>query len=306
MEMTCKKFVDISRFKTSYMDGFRKGDFIVVQEKIDGANAAIRTDGTNVYAQSRKNILSADNTLRGFYEFVQALDKERVIEVLGDDIILFGEWLVPHSVKYPEDKYQKFYAYDAYCISTQRYLPQGNVKELAEKLGLPCVHTFYAGAFNGWEEITPLVGKTAMGGEYGEGVVVKNQTRLLEGVKMDNKLPPYVKIVCEKFTETKGHRDVKPVDPAAVAEAERQKSLVATIVTPARIEKLINKMVDEDIIPYEWDEKNMGTIAKHLGKAVYEDCVKEENDIVEAVGKTFGKIASSMAMGYVKKMLEER
>lgn len=304
MEMTCKKFVDISRFKTSYMDGFRKGDFIVVQEKIDGANAAIRTDGTNVYAQSRKNILSTDNTLRGFYDFVQALDKEKIIEVLGDDIILFGEWLVPHSVKYPDDKYHKFYAYDAYCISTQRYLPQGRVKKLAEKLGLPCVHTFYAGAFDGWDKITALVGKTAMGGEYGEGVVVKNQTRLLEGVKMDDKLPPYVKIVCERFAETKGHKDSKPVNPEKIKEAERAKSLVATIVTPARVEKLVNKMVDEDIIPYEWDEKDMGIIAKNLGKAVYIDCVKEEPDVVAEVGNTFGKIASSLAMGYVKKMLK--
>lgn len=300
--MVCKKFIDISRFKNGYMDGFRTGDKIIIQEKIDGANAAIRSDGTDVFAQSRKNVLSEENTLRGFYGFTQSLDKSTVIDVLGDDLILYGEWLVPHSVKYPEERYNKFYAYDVYSLSRGEFLPQNEVKPIAEKIGVPYVPVFFEGEFKDWDSVLALVGKTEMGGEYGEGIVVKNMTRLSE--MSNTKLPPYVKIVCERFAETKGHKDSKPVDPEKIKEAERVKSLVATIVTPARVEKLVNKMVDEDIIPYDWDEKNMGTIAKNLGKAVYADCVKEEPDVVAEVGDTFGKIANSLAMGYVKEMLK--
>ena len=42
--MIHKKFMDIERIKENYADGFHKGDHIVIQEKIDGANCAIRYD----------------------------------------------------------------------------------------------------------------------------------------------------------------------------------------------------------------------------------------------------------------------
>ena len=42
--MEQKKYMDIERLKDKYIDGFQKGDYIVVQEKIDGANFSIRYD----------------------------------------------------------------------------------------------------------------------------------------------------------------------------------------------------------------------------------------------------------------------
>ena len=61
--MTHKKFMDIQRIKENYVEGFHKGDEIVIQCKIDGANAAIRYDSEtdSIVAQSRKNILSLSN-----------------------------------------------------------------------------------------------------------------------------------------------------------------------------------------------------------------------------------------------------
>lgn len=57
--MIHKKFMDIQRIKPEYADGFSVGDYIVIQEKVDGANAAIRydTETDTIVAQSRKNIL---------------------------------------------------------------------------------------------------------------------------------------------------------------------------------------------------------------------------------------------------------
>ena len=46
----------------------------------------------------------------------------------------------------------------------------------------------------------------------------------------------------------------------------------------------------------------MSTIAKNIGKDVYYDCVKEEKDIVDQVGETFGKLANGAAMKIVRKM----
>lgn len=70
--------------------------------------------------------------------------------------------------------------------------------------------------------------------------------------------------------------------------------------------KILFKMVDEDIIPEDWDETHMATIAKNIGRRVYYDCVKEEQDVVEQVGELFGKFANSISMGIVRKLLNER
>ena len=108
--MQHKKFMDIQRIKEGIVKNFQVGDYIVIEEKVDGANAAIRYDADidSIVAQSRKNILNISNNLRGFYEFTQTLDVNKVREVLGDNLVLFGEWLVPHTVKYPDEAYNKF------------------------------------------------------------------------------------------------------------------------------------------------------------------------------------------------------
>ena len=72
------------------------------------------------------------------------------------------------------------------------------------------------------------------------------------------------------------------------------------------MEKILNKLVDEGIIPEDWDEHNMSAIAKNLSKRVYEDCVKEESETVEQVGEFFGKIASSISMKIAREMLSEK
>ena len=64
--MQHKKFMDIQRIKEGIVENFQIGDYIVVEEKIDGCNAAIRYDADidGIIAQSRKNILNISNNLR--------------------------------------------------------------------------------------------------------------------------------------------------------------------------------------------------------------------------------------------------
>lgn len=299
--MEQKKFMDIERLKESFVDGFHKGDYIVVQEKIDGANFSIRYDAENdtIAAFSRKNPLDFSNNLRGAWQWAQKLDKELVKDVLKTNLVLFGEWLVSHTVVYPQDKYQNAYFYDVYDVDTKQYLQQDAVKDIVDRLGLTYVPVFYAGEFQSWEHIQQFVGRTDLGGELGEGVVVKNMSRINDP---NTRLPFYTKIVGEKFSEKKS---VKPkvIDPEKMAERERFQALVDSVVTEGRVTKLVHKMVDEGIIPEKWDEHDMGTIARNIGKAVYYDCVKEEPDVVEQVGEHFGKLANGTAMRIVRGML---
>lgn len=64
-------------------------------------------------------------------------------------------------------------------------------------------------------------------------------------------------------------------------------------------------MVDRGIIPEHWSKRDLGTISKNIGIALYEDCLKEELDTVELIGnEVFRKMCVVPAMPFVKSMLE--
>ena len=207
-----------------------------------------------------------------------------------------------HSVPYPEERYNHAYFYDVYDTSTGQYLPQSEVKDIVDKLNLTYVPVFYDGEFISWEHCMGFVGRTDLGGETGEGIVIKNQTRLNDP---NTRSPFYLKIVGEKFTETKGQKHAKVVDPEKLKAMEENKALAETIVTEARVTKLLNKFVDEGILPEDWGAKEMPIVAKNLTKAVYEDCVKEEPDIVKQISN-FGKVANGIAMQIARNIMEQR
>lgn len=288
-----KKYKDIERLKDKYATAFKPGEHITITEKIDGANASIvvNENGT-LTACSRRNELSESNTLQGFYNFVQTLVPEDVATVLTTRYILFGEWLVKHTIKYPEDRMRQFYVFDIYDTETEQYMPWEFTKTVAAFLNLKTVPLFYDGPFTSWEDIYSYVGKTEMDAEpTGEGIVIKSQDRL------DNKFsgtPEYVKIVAKEFSEV---HDSKPhnVDPEKLAAKTAAEELAKTIVTERRVEKSIQKLVEDGIISETWDEHDLGTIAKHLPRAVYNDCVKEEPETVEKIDN-FGKICGSLTM----------
>lgn len=304
--MNQKHYLDIERLVPRFVPGFRPGDRIVIQEKIDGANFSIRYDEENgtLRCYSRKTELDLSNNLRGAWNWVQTLDTERVASVLGNHLILFAEWLVPHTVTYPQDAYKKAYFYDVYDTEAAAWLEQNAVKEIVQSLDLIYVPVFYDGPFTNWDDVKHFVGHTQLGGDLGEGVVVKNQTRLNSD---DMRIPFYTKIVAEKFCETKEHKcRRKEVSPEELEDREMCQKLTESIVTEARVRKLLNKFVDEGIIPDDWGAKDMGTIAKNIGRRVYEDCIKEEKETVEQIGEKFGKYAASTAMFITKTMLKER
>ena len=205
-----KKYLDIERCKQKYAETFNVGENIVIQEKIDGSNASIRYDeesGT-LKAFSRRLELNSENTLNGFWDYVQSLNTIAFKEVLGSRYIVFGEWMgAKHAIKYPEDVYGKFWMFDVWDTQTEQYLPYEETRAFYGRL-IACgnkgkkfnfVPVFYVGKFESWEKAMELVGKTEVGAEpSGEGIVIKRQDCL---DSKSSRLPFYVKIVSEQFSE---------------------------------------------------------------------------------------------------------
>ena len=307
-----KKYLDIERCKQKYAETFNVGEDIVIQEKIDGSNASIRYDeesGT-LKAFSRRLELSADNTLNGFWDYVQTLNLDTFKEILGSRYIVFGEWMgAKHAIKYPENVYGKFWMFDVWDTQTEQYLPYEETRSFYDKL-IACgnednkfnfVPVFYIGKFESWEKTSELVGRTEVGAEpTGEGIVIKRQNCL---DSKSSRLPFYVKIVSEQFSEVHKSKKQKAIDPEAIAKKEANLALAATIVTPQRVQKMIYKFIEDGLLPQDWDEHNLKDISKILPNAIYKDCVKEENETVQQV-EDFGKVAAKLSMSIVRDLIK--
>lgn len=301
--MEQKKYKDIERLKDKYAEGFTKGEHILCQEKLDGSNASFCYDNetNSLIAFSRRKQLDEINNLKGFYEFVSGLNVQLFKEILGNNLIIFGEWLIPHTVKYPQEMYQNFYVFDIYDKNINSYIPWKQVENIANYCKLQTVPVFYDGPFVSWEEIYKLIGQTKVGASpCGEGQVVKSQDRLNN---KSSRTPEYVKIVAKEFSEVHKSREHKEIDTEALAAREAAKALAMTIVTERRVVKAIEKMVEDDIIPVDWDEHNLGVIAKNLPRAIYNDCVKEEPEIVAQI-EGFGKICAGISMEIARGLIK--
>ena len=113
--------------------------------------------------------------------------------------------------------------------------------------------------------------------------------------------PFYIKIVGDKFAEVHSSSK-KPVSAEVLKAKEEEQAIVGTVVTEARVRKILHKLVDEGILPENWGADEMPIVAKNLPRAVFEDCLKEEPDVVAKVGN-FGKVANNIAMKIARGMI---
>jgi hypothetical protein len=298
--MNQKKFMDIERIKGDYALGFRKGDIVWLEEKFDGSNASIRYDVETgkLVAFSRKRELSFDMTLNGFFNYVESLNAESFKDT--PNYVVFGEWAVKNAITYYPESMKKWYVYDIYDVKEEKYLPQEEVKAFAKSHGLTFINVFYIGEFIDWEHVQSFVGKSAYG-DIGEGVVIKNQTRLNDP---NSRLPFVVKIVGEKFQEVKKDNHIRKMeDPQKLQEKEVAMNVMESIVTKRRVEKELYKMRDEGILPNEWCDKDMVIVARTLPKRIYADCMKEESEEMAKAGEYAGKFGGQLAMKYAREII---
>lgn len=171
-----------------------------------------------------------------------------------------------HKLSYGEHE-NKFYLFDIYDTETERYIPFGLVKGVAEDLNLNLVPVFYDGEFQSIEHIQSFVGKSQLG-ETGEGVVVKN-------VNYEDKYgrQQFTKFVSDQFAEmakTKKHK--------VNTQKDDLQEFVNASVNKARVSKIIHKLVDEGLLKEDYAIEDMGTILKNTGSKVFDDVIKEELD----------------------------
>lgn len=320
LEPVQKKFIDIDYIREDDLvigkkdDGtdairpkntgaFEPGDIIQITTKIDGANASIAWDETTSKLEifSRTNLLNSPGALRGFYDYVKTEIEPKLNMSKHPGLVIFGEWLVKHSVNYENECYNKWYVYDIWDKHLRQYVCQSIVKGFCYEYHLNYVEELYYGPFISWDHCRSFIGKSKLYGPEQEGIVIKNQDKL---DAKDQTAPAYIKIVDERFKESQhSKKEKKTLDPEAEAAKAEAVKLAASIVTEARVRKLILKLVDEGLVPAELQPKDMGAVMKQLPKRCFADCLKEESETVKQLGEFAGKFIAAEAAKQARKIV---
>jgi hypothetical protein len=297
-------YMHILNFESKYISSFAKGDHIIIQEKIDGANSHINVLGDKFKSYSSHYELNDYNNNQGFYFWAKEHFSQVVEKYHGLD--LFGEWLAPHHNVYPKDRYGEFYLFDVVEGAKPDgtggvYWTQDKVEQVAKECDFQYAPVLFDGEFTTWKNIMSYVGQTKLGGRKGEGIVIKNQTKLNDMSK-----PFYVKIVDTEFQETNTSRTViKTVDMDKILELEEQRLKVESVVTLARVRKTLLKLVDDKQVQPNWYKVDIRQYVNAVKRAVYADCIKECKETVDEVGHLFGKYCADTVSEHLKALKED-
>lgn len=281
---------------------FEPGDLIQITTKIDGANASIAWDETTGKLEvfSRTNLLDQPGALRGFYDYVKTEIEPKTDWSVYKDFVFFGEWCVKHSVAYNPEWYNKWRVYDIWCKSAGCYVSQERVKATCRQLGLEYIEELYYGPFISWDHCRSFLKKSTAYGPGQEGVVCKNMSKLASSDRRD---PAYLKIVNDEFKESHKVKAKRELSPEEAAAKERGSTLAASIVTEARVRKIILKLVDEGKLPSELGPKDMCAVMKQIPKLVFDDCLHEEPETVKAIGDGAGKFIAAEAAKHARRIV---
>lgn len=177
--MDFRKYMHVERFGKTAVKGIEEGSCYVFP-KIDGTNASIwKNAADEICCGSRNQSIGKGASNQGFGPDHVDVDLwQKVVEVFKDCTI-YGEWLVPHSLRtYSDDAWRKFYVFDVMNAEGQ-YLPFSQYNQPLLDLGVEVIQPLMI-IDNPTEEELQNIANTANkflikeGEGVGEGVVVKN------------------------------------------------------------------------------------------------------------------------------------
>lgn len=264
-----RKYQHVERFGTSEVQGIELG-LCYIFPKLDGTNASVwlGPDG-EVQAGSRNRSLSEEKDNAGFCSWAKSDPKIRSYLKDHPTHRLYGEWLVPHSLKTYEDKaWRQFYVFDVTNETIELeglHIPYNIYSEVLEKYGINCIDPIATIENGSYESFIKLLEKNTFlikdGEGFGEGVVIKNYE-----FKNRYGRQTWAKIVSNEFKE---RHSKKFGAPKVEAKKMVEESIANEFVTKALVDKVKAKI--------ELD--NGGFFSKNIPQLlhiVYYDVVRED------------------------------
>ena len=279
--MRYKKYQHIEKLDRDEVEGILDNSNVYVFPKIDGTNGCLFLDADgNLRAGSRNRVLSLSDDNQKFY--ATALKHPEYASYLKKfpNHILYGEWLVKHTVKtYDDSAWRKFYIFDVFEFDEEtevgRYLPYSEYVPELEEFGIEYIPYLKILDHPASSEVVALLNEN----HYlmpdknciGEGLVIK-------AYDYRNKYgrPTWAKVVAEEFFDTKEKLRAKNHRIKGNFEAKTAEDYITDSVIKKEYAKILNDHPDA---------KKPELIGRVLN-AVYEAFLVE--DLVTVVRKNKG------------------
>jgi len=227
--------------------------------KLDGTNGSVwMSDDGDIMAGSRNRTLSLDFDNAGFLAWI--LQQPCFVTFFSEfpKLRLYGEWLVPHTVKdYRDDAWNKFYVFDV--TDENDYLTYDQYKPMLEKHGIDFVPRYFTAENATIDKLKERVDQCNFlmkDGCIGEGIVIKNYDYKNRFGRI-----VWAKVVRQEFKDN--HRG-KGLKSPHISQETRVEIQVLDLLTEAFVMKEFNK------IKLEKDGWNNKYIPMLFGKVWYE------------------------------------
>jgi len=261
--MSFEKYQHIERYGTDETENINIG-LCYIFPKIDGTNGSIYMNGHEMTAGSRTRELTLEKDNAGFYSAV--LNDNRFIDFFKEfpTYRLFGEWLVPHSLKtYRQEAWRKFYVFDILNEKSE-YLKYDEYEFILKKYNIdyiPCIVKIENGSY---EQFLKCLEKNNFliedGKGFGEGIVIKNYDYVNRFGRKT-----WAKIVTSEFKE----KHIKEMGASyVIGKKIIEEYIINEYLTTALIEKTYEKIKTEN----GWTSKQI----PELLSRVFYDFIKEE------------------------------
>ena len=299
--MEFRKYQHVERFGTSEVEGIELG-ICFVFPKIDGTNSSVWLNkNVELRAGSRNRELTYEKDNAGFYNAISK--DERILNYLKKHPThrLFGEWLVPHSLKtYRDDAWRKFYIFDV-CVDNDsevglEYIPYDIYKPLLEEFNLDYLAPIRVVKNGDYENFIRCLDQNIFlikdGQGAGEGVVIKNYDFYNK-----YKRQTWAKIVTSEFKE-KHHKEMG----APIIENKMiEESIVEEYITLAFVEKEYSKILNDN------DGWNSRLIPQLLSNVFYELINEEMWNVIKKfkMPTVNFKTLNSLTVNKIKKVKPE-
>ena len=274
--MTFVKYQHLERLGTSEVQDIEFGECYVFP-KIDGTNASVWLEEGEVQAGSRNRHLSLESDNAGFFAWVKEQESIRDYLFANPTHRLYGEWLVPHSLKtYREDAWRSFYVFDVAIDKAEeeikhegdsivKYLHYKEYQPLLEIHGInyiPPIATITNGSYEQFiNQLAKNVFLIEDGKGAGEGIVIKRYD-------FQNKYgrQTWAKVVTSEFKEK--HAKAMGGDKVQ-GQKLLEEEIAKKYVTAALVDKELSKIEVES----GWNSR----MIPRLLNTVFYSVVKEES-----------------------------
>lgn len=242
--MKFREYQHLERFGNEEVQDIEYGNCYIFP-KIDGTNSSTWLDDGQVCAGSRTRQLSKEKDNAGFFVFATADERLKKFHEAHPDHRLYGEWLVPHTLKtYRDECWRKFYVFDVIVEDAEgnyRYLTYEEYQPLLEEFGIDYIPPICIIKNPTYETLLEQLKKNSFlikdGSGEGEGIVIKRYNYMNKYKRVT-----WAKIVTSEFKE----KHVKAMGANEIHERKMvEEEIAKKYVTEAVVEKEYAKIVNE-------------------------------------------------------------